>query len=95
MLSVDEVKHIAELARIGLSDDEVGPYQRDLSSALDWFTALKDVSTDEVSPIAHVTGEHNRAALDVAKTVAPDERAGILENMPMREENATKVKSVF
>jgi hypothetical protein len=42
MLSVDEVKNIAKLARIGLSDEDVPKYQKDLSAILDFFQGIGD-----------------------------------------------------
>ena len=40
MMTPEEVKHIALLARIGLSDEEVAKYGKDLSTVLAWFEQL-------------------------------------------------------
>lgn len=42
MISEEEVKHIAKLARLELSEREVEKMQKDLSSILDYFNLLKE-----------------------------------------------------
>ncbi|MDP2664107.1 MAG: Asp-tRNA(Asn)/Glu-tRNA(Gln) amidotransferase subunit GatC, partial [bacterium] len=48
MISKEEVKHIAKLARLGLSDKEIGKFQKDLSSILDYVEKLKKVDVSGV-----------------------------------------------
>ena len=52
-LTPDEVLHIARLARIAVTDDEVGRFAAQLSGILDHFAALAAVATDGVEPTAH------------------------------------------
>jgi aspartyl-tRNA(Asn)/glutamyl-tRNA(Gln) amidotransferase subunit C len=47
MLTEEEVKHIATLARIGLSDEEVERYRTDLSQTLDFFKELEKLDTGD------------------------------------------------
>lgn len=95
MLSRNEVKHIALLSRIGVSDEEVERYRQDLSAAIDWFAELKAVVTADVEPIGHITGVTNTAASDQIQPPAPQERTQILKNMPGTKDGYTKVRSVF
>ena len=41
MISKDEVKHIAKLARLELTENEIEKMQKDLSAILDYFNLLK------------------------------------------------------
>jgi aspartyl-tRNA(Asn)/glutamyl-tRNA(Gln) amidotransferase subunit C len=41
MISKEEVQHIADLARLELSEQEIGKMQKDLSAILDYFALLK------------------------------------------------------
>jgi len=41
MITKEEVKHIAKLARLGLTEKEIGKYQKELSSILDYIEKLK------------------------------------------------------
>ncbi len=94
-LGADDVKHIAELARIGLTDDEAARFQHDLSTVLDWFEELKAIETEGIAPIGHITGSTNVTAQDYVEEALPLEKKGILENFPRKRGTALEVKSVF
>jgi aspartyl-tRNA(Asn)/glutamyl-tRNA(Gln) amidotransferase subunit C len=49
-LSHNEVRDIAELAKLQLSDDEVALYAQQLNNLLDYFTMLQEVDTSQVNP---------------------------------------------
>ena len=53
MLSKEEVKHIAKLARLGLNEKEIEKFQKELSSILDYIEKLKEVDVAKVKPTAH------------------------------------------
>lgn len=93
MLSTDEVKHIATLARVGLTDAEVTHFQKDLSAVLDWFDELRDVDVTGAPAETSMASEVNRAAADAA--TESGEAARILENAPGKKDGYFKVKSVF
>ncbi len=54
MLSREEVLHIAHLARLELTDEEIEQYQWQLSAILDYFERLKEVDTEGIPPTASV-----------------------------------------
>ena len=54
-----EVEHIAGLARIGLSDKEKEKMAVEMGAILGYIDKLKEVDTDGVEPIAHITGLEN------------------------------------
>jgi len=58
-LTAAQVRHIAKLARLEISDDEVEKYAKELSAILDYVEKLKEVKTDGVEPTAQVTGQAN------------------------------------
>lgn len=95
MLTQDEVKHIALLARIGLKDEEVERYQHDLSTILDWFGELQTLDTTGVEPMGNITGKRDAARIDVAHPLSLDEASAILSNAPETKAGFFKVKSVF
>ena len=55
MLTVEEVKKNALLARIELSDDEVARFQKDLSAVLDFVDELKQVNTEGLEIVSQVS----------------------------------------
>lgn len=93
MLSTDEVKKIAHLARIELQDDEVERFRKDLSSVLEYVEELKKVDTDGLEIVASVTGLENVDRPD--KPVVIDYQADILANAPETKDRYYKVKSIL
>jgi aspartyl-tRNA(Asn)/glutamyl-tRNA(Gln) amidotransferase subunit C len=82
-LSPDEVRWIAHLARLELSDVELATMTRQLSAILDYVRQLQEVDTEGVEPLAHALEVHNvfRAdepapslPVDAALANAPDRR---------------------
>jgi aspartyl-tRNA(Asn)/glutamyl-tRNA(Gln) amidotransferase subunit C len=50
----DEVLHVARLARLALSDEELEPMARELSAVLDHIAKIGELALDDVAPTAHV-----------------------------------------
>lgn len=92
-LTLDEVRKVALLARLRLSDEELERMQHQLSDILDYMQVLQQVDVTDVPPTAQVT--------DVVNIVRPDEVrpsltvAEALANAPTRENGYFKVKPVF
>jgi len=95
MLSSDDVKNIASLARIGIEDKELKDYQKNLSAILDYFKELSKLNTNNVEPIGHITGRSDVSRKDERSESNEKERDSILNNAPERKENYVKVKSVL
>lgn len=74
-LSSEEVRKIAMLARLGLTDAEVEKFAGQLTGILDWVDMLSEVDTDGVEPTYQVTGLTNVGENDELLTdpVNPDE----------------------
>lgn len=58
-LTKDQVRHIAKLARLNLSDAEVEKFSGELTSILSYVDMLQEVDTANVEPTAQVTGQTN------------------------------------
>lgn len=93
MISQKEVRHIAELARIGISEKEVERYSKDLSSILDWIEKLKKVDIEKISEVSHISRMENSLREDKVKKFAEVEK--IIELFPEKKERYDKVKSIF
>jgi aspartyl-tRNA(Asn)/glutamyl-tRNA(Gln) amidotransferase subunit C len=50
----DEVLHVARLARLRLSEDELEPMARELSAVLDHIAKIEELDLDGVAPTTHV-----------------------------------------
>ena len=82
-LSQDDVRWVAHLARLELSDSELEIMARQLSSILDYVNQLQQVNTDGVEPLAHPLPLQNvfrgdepapSLSVDEALANAPDRR---------------------
>lgn len=95
MLSVEEVKHIALLARIGLTDAEVEKYRKDLSGVLDFFKELESLDLSGESLDTAVPRKTNDYREDRAEDFGSTGKQAIMENVPETKDGYVKVKSVF
>ena len=59
MLTEEEVKHVAKLARINLTDDEVKKFSGQLSDVLDYMKVLDELDVSDVPEASQVTGLSN------------------------------------
>jgi aspartyl-tRNA(Asn)/glutamyl-tRNA(Gln) amidotransferase subunit C len=92
-LSGEEVKHIALLARLGLSEDEVERLRGQLSNILENFEVLKQVDITDVLPTTHVVPLHNVVRDDEPQPSFPQDE--VLANAPRAEEGCFKVRAVL
>ena len=92
-LSRQEVLHIALLARLGLSEDEVEKAREQLSNILENFEVLQQVDTTDVPPTAQSITLQNVMKDDKAGTSLPPSE--ILANAPQKEETFFRVKAVL
>lgn len=92
-LSYEQVKHIAWLSRLGLSEEEVEKFSLQLSNILENFEILKQVDTANVTPLTHTIPLQNVLRKDdVADSYS---QAGILSNAPKQAENCFKVQAIL
>ncbi|MDQ6682287.1 MAG: Asp-tRNA(Asn)/Glu-tRNA(Gln) amidotransferase subunit GatC [Chloroflexota bacterium] len=83
MISREDVEHVAALARLGLSADEIDLMQGQLSRILEAVAQLRNVDTSQIGPTAQVIGLENVMREDEARAGLGRELA--LANAPLRE----------
>ena len=92
-IDADLVRHIGKLARIELTDDQVGTFARQLTDILGYFEKLQELDTDNVEPMAHAVEICNVFAADeLGESLGPDEA---LKNAPQRDGDYFKVPKVI
>lgn len=92
-LTMEDVRKVALLARLRLSDDELVVMQQQLSSILGYVDMLQEVDVTGVPTTAQVTDVVNIVRPDEVRPSLPVEAA--LENAPDQSEGYFKVKPVF
>ncbi len=94
-LSVEEVKKIAELARIELTPEEEKRHAETISAVLEYMKILNEVDTKDVPITAQVTGLENVFREDVVRECPPETRRKLLDQMPSLEMDELEVPGVF
>ncbi len=92
-LTREEVLHIAKLARLRLSDEEVAKFQGQLSQILEHFDMLRELDTDDVPPTAYPLPLESVMRDDEAKPSLSREDA--LANAPAVEAGSFRVRAVL
>jgi len=92
-ISREDVLHVADLARLHLSDEEVDRMQTQLSNILEAIETLRDVDTSHVGPTASVIKLENVMREDVARPGLSRDAA--LANAPLRDDPFLRVPTVL
>lgn len=92
-LTLDEVRHVAELAKLRLSEKEIVEYAQQLSAILEYADTLRDVDTSGVPPTPFVLAIDNVMRADEPGPSLTNEEA--LANAPDSADGFFRVKAVF
>ncbi len=94
-LSRDQVRHIAELAKLELSEQEVELMTGQLSAILDAAARLDELDTSAIPPTASVVPLQNVMREDVVEPSLP--RQDVLANAPDKDEHGEffRVRAIF
>lgn len=95
MISKEEVKHIAVLARLDIGEEELEKMQKELSVILDYMEELKSLDTSNIEP-----GFFSNILKNVDRSDTPCERdleetIKLIKAAPETEDNYIKVKSIL
>jgi len=93
MIDIEQVRKVANLARLELSEDEQQQFTGQLNGILEYVQQLNELETDGVAPTTR--------AIEVSNITRPDEvevfaeREAILESAPDREEDFFRVPKIM
>jgi len=82
-ISEDDVRHVAQLARLELSDEDVARFQQQLSQILDAISKVSELDLADVPPTAHPLELANAWAEDEPVACLPPDEA--FANAPDRD----------
>jgi aspartyl-tRNA(Asn)/glutamyl-tRNA(Gln) amidotransferase subunit C len=91
MIDRDQVLHVARLARLRLTDDEVARMSSELSTILDHIEKINELDLENVEPTSHVVEVENVLRADEPRESWPREQ--ILEPAPDPEDGGFRVPS--
>jgi len=92
-LTLAQVEHIAELARLALSDEEKALYQEQLSAILEYAERLQAVDTSAIPPTATVLPLRSVMRADEPRDSMS--REDVLANAPRSEADCFRVQAVL
>lgn len=92
-LSLEQVEHIAELAKLALTDEEKEDYREKLSAILDYADRLQQLDTDAIPPTASVLPLKNVMREDSVRPSLSVEE--VLANAPHVEDSCFRVKAIL
>ena len=94
MITRKEVEHVAKLARLGFTPEEIEKFRKELSSILGYVEKLKKVDVSQTKPTSH--------PFETENVMREDRQAGKIKNhkklldlAPETKEGYLKVKQIF
>ncbi|MDP3043014.1 MAG: Asp-tRNA(Asn)/Glu-tRNA(Gln) amidotransferase subunit GatC [bacterium] len=94
-LSKQQIHHIANLARLELTDEELKIYGSQLSDILNYIGQLREVDVSGVEPTAQTAGLENIFREDEIEEWDKEEARAALEQAPEMEDGQVKVRRVI
>ena len=91
--TLEEVEHIATLARLELSAEEKARYRKQLSAILDYIRKLQELDTTDIPPTSSVLSGAGPLRADESRPGL--DRESLLENAPEVEQGQFKIPPVF
>jgi aspartyl-tRNA(Asn)/glutamyl-tRNA(Gln) amidotransferase subunit C len=92
-LSRSDVEHVAHLARLGLSEEELERLEGQLNHILDQYAILASVPTDHIAPTAQTIELENILRDDVPRPSLP--REAVLDNAAEHDEGSIIVPAIL
>lgn len=92
MISTDDVKHVAKLARLELTEEEIDKYSKQLGSILEYVEQMNEIDTTGIEPMPHAIPVYNVMREDVVKYEQTKEE--MLANAPFEEDGFFRVPKI-
>jgi aspartyl-tRNA(Asn)/glutamyl-tRNA(Gln) amidotransferase subunit C len=92
-LSRSEVEHVAHLARLGLTDEELTRLEAQLNHILDQYEILAELPTEDIPPTAQTIELENILREDVVRPSLPVD--AVLANAPARDGDYIVVPAIL
>lgn len=92
-ISEDQVKHVAELAKLKIADDQLPYFTTQLDQIIGLFETLSEVDTDGIEPTSSVTDQINVMRDDVAEDW--HQRQALLDNAPDTADGYIRVPTII
>jgi len=92
MISTEDVKHVAKLARLELTEEEINKYSKQLGDILKYVEQMNEVDTTGIEPMPHAIPVYNVMREDVVKYEQTKEE--LMANAPFEENGFFRVPKI-
>ncbi|EHL99224.1 Asp-tRNA(Asn)/Glu-tRNA(Gln) amidotransferase subunit GatC [Lentilactobacillus parafarraginis] len=92
-ISEDQVRHVAQLAKLKINDDQLPYFTTQLDQIIGLFETLSEVDTDGIKPTSSVTDQVNVMREDVADNW--NQRDGLLASAPDTQDGYIRVPTII
>lgn len=92
MISTDDVKHVAKLARLELTDDEINKYSKQLGDILKYVEQMNEIDTTGIEPMPHAIPVYNVMREDIVKYEQTKQE--LMANAPYEEDGFFRVPKI-
>ena len=92
-ISDNEVKHIAKLARLNLSEEEMGSYKKNLEEILEFADTINHVNTDNINETIGINEKYNVFRKD--EIINESDKEELLANAPSQDEGMFRIPKVI
>lgn len=90
----EEILKLAKLARLSLSDEEIGKFQKEIGDILSYADMLSNTDTKGLDPTYQVTGLSNIFRTDDIRDYGADQ-GELLKNAPDKQDDYFKVRRMI
>lgn len=94
-LAKQDIKHLADLSRLELKDEEIETYRQNLVSVLGYVKKLNEVNTEGVTEMAVGSSAVNVWRTDGVLECSVSERESVIKSFPRRQGTLLEVPAVF
>lgn len=91
----EEIAHLARLARIKLTDEELQRFEEELSSIVSYVSTVSEIAADSADTAPQVGIRHNIFRPDKVTTEASEYTDDLLREMPHTDGRYMKVKKIL
>lgn len=92
-ISIEQVKHVAHLARLAVTEEEAKKFTQHLDAIIEYAELLNELDTENVEPTTHVLDIKNVLRDDKARQWLTQEEA--LKNAPEQKDGQFRVPSII
>jgi aspartyl-tRNA(Asn)/glutamyl-tRNA(Gln) amidotransferase subunit C len=92
-ISIDQVKHVAHLARLAITEEEAEMFTKQLDQIISFAEQLNELDTENVEPTSHVLDMKNVMREDIPQKGLPIE--DVLRNAPDSKDGQIRVPSIL